>query len=223
LGSCTAKNLGIVTSQKIKSTNCGPVYLLNKNKRKLPAGQGLRVLRLMFEPLSYDACSIPNVVPGTLCKPFDGPLHRRLQGDTGVLTPEAHEHVVDHRLCQGAALLLQATTNGLFQLGYLPPHRVKKWEHDASLCCHVPSPDRAEAEGCQSGVCLAQEAPDVLSISNSGGLEVLQPLLGDDQLLHLPLHQLPLPGCQSGLLVHQAGLPAIGVELPGQDLGTGVL
>jgi hypothetical protein len=67
------------------------------------------------------------------------------------------------------------------------------------------------------------EALDTLSISSSGDLEVLQPLLGSGQLLHLPLHQLPLPGHQSGLLVPQAGLPAIGVELTGQDLGTGVL
>jgi hypothetical protein len=32
-----------------------------------------------------------------------------------------------------------------------------------------------------------------------------------------------LLGHQSGLLVPQAGLPSIGVELAGQDLGTGVL
>jgi hypothetical protein len=74
------------------------------------------------------------------------------------------------------------------------------------------------AKGCQSSVCLAQEAPDALSISSSGGLEVLQPLLGDDQLLHLPL-----PGHHPILLVPQTGLPAICVELAGQDLGTTVL
>jgi hypothetical protein len=47
--------------------------------------------------------------------------------------------------------------------------------------------------------------------------------MGDGQLLHMPLRQLPLSGHQSGLLVLQAGLPAIDVELPGQDLGTSVL
>jgi hypothetical protein len=47
--------------------------------------------------------------------------------------------------------------------------------------------------------------------------------LGDDQLLHLPLCQLPLPGRQSGLLVPQPGILGIRVELTGQDLGTGIL
>jgi hypothetical protein len=63
----------------------------------------------------------------------------------------------------------------------------------------------------------------VLSISNSRGLEVLQALLDDDQLLHLPLRQLPIPGHQSALLGPQAGLPIIDVELLGQHLGTGIL
>jgi hypothetical protein len=48
-------------------------------------------------------------------------------------------------------------------------------------------------------------------------------LLGDDQLLHLALCQLSLSGHQSGLRVPQPGLPAIRVELTGQDLGTGIL
>jgi hypothetical protein len=55
-----------------------------------------------------------------------------------------------------------------------------------------------------------------MSISSSGGLEVLQPLLRDGQLLHLSLHQLALPGHKSGHLVPQAGLL-------GQDLGTSAL
>jgi hypothetical protein len=41
--------------------------------------------------------------------------------------------------------------------------------------------------------------------------------------MHLPLHQLSLSGRQCGLLVPQTSLPAIGVELAGQDLGTGIL
>jgi hypothetical protein len=64
-----------------------------------------------------------------------------------------------------------------------------------------PLPDRAEAKGCQSSVCLVQEAPDTLSITSPGGLEVLQSLLGNDQLLHLSLRQLLLSGRQSCLLV----------------------
>jgi hypothetical protein len=52
---------------------------------------------------------------------------------------------------------------------------------------------------------------------------VFQALLGNDQLLHQPLHQLPLPGCQLSLLVSQPGISGIRVELTGQDLGTNVL
>jgi hypothetical protein len=63
----------------------------------------------------------------------------------------------------------------------------------------------------------------MLSITSSGGLEFLQSLLGNGQLLHLMLRQLPLPSHQSGLLVPQPGLPAIRVELVDQDLGIGVL
>jgi hypothetical protein len=57
-----------------------------------------------------------------------------------------------------------------------------------------------------------------LSVTRSGGPEVFQTLLGDDQLLHLPL-----PGRQLSLLVSQPGIPGIHVELTGQDLGTDVL
>jgi hypothetical protein len=62
-----------------------------------------------------------------------------------------------------------------------------------------------------------------LSVASSGGPEAFQTLLGDDQLLHLPLRQLPLPGRQSGLLVPQPGISSIHVELAGQDPGTGIL
>jgi hypothetical protein len=60
----------------------------------------------VFEPLGYDACNILNVVSSGLRKPFNGPLHCRLQGDVGVAALEVHEHVVGHRLCQRAAFLL---------------------------------------------------------------------------------------------------------------------
>jgi hypothetical protein len=58
----------------------------------------------------------------------------------------------------------------------------------------------------------------MLSITISGGPEVIQALLGDDQLLHLLLL-----GRQSGLLIPQPGISGIRVELTGQDLGMGVL
>jgi hypothetical protein len=47
---------------------------------------------------------------------------------------------------------------------------------------------------------------------------VLQSLLSNSQLLHLPP-----PGHQFGLLVPQSSLPTIDVELAGQDLGTDIL
>jgi hypothetical protein len=55
-------------------------------------------------------------------------------------------------------------------------------------------------------------------VASSGGPEVFQALLGDDQLLHLPL-----PSHQLSLLVSQPGIPGIRIELTGQDLGTNVL
>jgi hypothetical protein len=70
---------------------------------------------------------------------------------------------------------------------------------------------------------LAQEAADTLSITSSGGPEVFQTLQGDDQLLHLLLHQLPLSGSQLSLMVSQLGISGIRVELTGQDLGTDIL
>jgi hypothetical protein len=53
----------------------------------------------MLEPFCYRTGNILNAVPGSLRKPFDGPLHHRLQGDDGATTPEVHQHVVSHRLC----------------------------------------------------------------------------------------------------------------------------
>jgi hypothetical protein len=100
---------------------------------------------------------------------------------------KTHQHVVGYRLCQSAALLLQAAADNLLQLGYLPPSQVKKREHDASLWCRVPILDRAEAEGCQSSVYLAHETPDALYFSSPRCLKILHPLLGDGQLMHLPL------------------------------------
>jgi hypothetical protein len=100
----------------------------------LPVGWGgLCIFGLALEPLGYGMCNIFNTDPGDLRRPFDRPLHRRIQGDAGVTAPEAHQHVVDHRLCQSMALLLQAAADNVLQLGYLPPGRVKKWEHGASL------------------------------------------------------------------------------------------
>jgi hypothetical protein len=63
----------------------------------------------------------------------------------------------------------------------------------------------------------------MLSVTSSGGPEVFQALLGNDQLLHLSVHQLPLSGRQLSLLVSQPGITGIRIELTGQDLGTNVL
>jgi hypothetical protein len=66
-------------------------YWNNRKRRKsYSRAEALCVLRLTLEPLCYRAGSILNVIPGSLRRPFDGPSHRRLQGDTGVTTPEAH-------------------------------------------------------------------------------------------------------------------------------------
>jgi hypothetical protein len=74
-----------------------------------------------------------NAIPGGLRRPFNGPLHHKLQGDDGVTAPEAHQHVVSHRLCQSTAFLLQAAADSLLQLGYLPPDQVKKRKYDTSF------------------------------------------------------------------------------------------
>jgi hypothetical protein len=200
--------------------------LLKKQERRRKScswAEGLRILGLTLEPLRYHASSVLNAVPDGLRRPFDGPLHHRLQGDGGVTTSEAHQHVVSHRLCQSVTFLLQAAADSLLQPGYLPPGRIKKGKYDVGIRSRVPSSDRVEAEGCQSSICLTQEAPDTLPVASLGGLEVLQSLSGDGQLLHLVLRQLPLPGSQPGLLVPPPCLPTIRVELAGQDLGTGVL
>jgi hypothetical protein len=84
--------------------------------------------------------------------------------------------------------LLQKAADSLLQLGYFLPCRVKKGKYDAGFRCRVPSPDRVEAKGHQSSVCLAQEALDTLFVASSGGPEVFQSVLGHDQLLHLHLH-----------------------------------
>jgi hypothetical protein len=68
-------------------------------KKSYSQVEGLCVLRLTLEPLYYRAGNILNVVPDGLRRPFDGPLHHRLQGDAGVTAPEAHQHVVNHHLC----------------------------------------------------------------------------------------------------------------------------
>jgi hypothetical protein len=121
------------------------------------------------------------------------------------------------------AFLLQAAADSLLQLGYFPPYRVQKGKYDNGFWCRVPTPDRVEAKGHQSSACLAQEAPDTLSVTSSGGLKVFQALLGDNQLLHLLLHPLPLPSRQLSLLVSQPSISSIHVELTGQDQGTDVL
>jgi hypothetical protein len=75
-------------------------YWNNRKRRKsCSRAEGLRVLRLTLEPLCYRVGRFLNAVLGILRRPFDEPLHRRLKGDAGVTAPEAHQHVVSHRLC----------------------------------------------------------------------------------------------------------------------------
>jgi hypothetical protein len=123
LGPCSAKNPGIITSLKFKSTNCGTTLFIGMTKNVEKAVSrvgGLRIFGIAFKLLGYDVCSVLNTILASLHKPFDGPLHRMLQGDAGVTALEAHEHLVGHHLCESVALLLQAATDGLLQLGYLP-------------------------------------------------------------------------------------------------------
>jgi hypothetical protein len=108
-------------------------------------------------------------------------------------------------------------------MGYLCRGRIKEGDHDAIFGGRAAGPDGAEAEGGQDGIRLAQEALDTLCITSTSRLEILQPLPGDGELLHLPLRQLPLPRCQSGLLVPQTSLPGISIDLTSQDLDAGVL
>jgi hypothetical protein len=126
---------------------------------------------------------------------------------------EAHQHVLSHRLGQSAAFLLDTAADSILQLGYLCPGIFEERDHDATFWGRVPGPDRAEAEGGQDGIRLAQEASDTLCITSMRRLEILQPLPSDGQLLHLPLRQLPLSCHQSGLLVPQTSLPGVSVEL----------
>jgi hypothetical protein len=75
-------------------------YWNNRKRRKsYSRAEGLCILRLALEPLCYRVGSILNAVSSSLRRPFDMPLHRRLQGDAGVTAPEAYQHVVSHRLC----------------------------------------------------------------------------------------------------------------------------
>jgi hypothetical protein len=67
----------------------------------------------MLKPLGYDVCNIFNAKTGGLRRLFDRPLYCELQGDAGVMAPEAHQHVVGHLLCQSTALLLQAAVDSL--------------------------------------------------------------------------------------------------------------
>jgi hypothetical protein len=95
--------------------------------------------------------------------------------------------MLGHHLGQSVAFLLDAATDNILQLGYLCHGRIKEGDRDATFWGRAAGPDGAEAEGGQDGIRLAQEAPDTLCITSSRCLEILQPLLGDSQLLHLLL------------------------------------
>jgi hypothetical protein len=86
LGPCGAKNLGIITSQKFKSTKYDTTLFIGKTKEEKAASRAgdLCIFRLALEPLGYGSCNIFNADPSSLRRPFDRSLHRRLQGDAGV-------------------------------------------------------------------------------------------------------------------------------------------
>jgi hypothetical protein len=96
LGPYGAKNQGIILPlqklSKNQQTGYDIINYWNNRKRRKSCSwaECLRVLRLTLEPLCYRAGSILNAVPGSLRRPFDGPLHHRLQGDAGVTAPKAH-------------------------------------------------------------------------------------------------------------------------------------
>jgi hypothetical protein len=70
------------------------------------------------------------------------------------------------------AFLLQVAADRLLYLGYFPPCKVQKGKYDAGFRYRVSSPDRAEAKGRQSNVCLAQKALETMSVTSSGDPEV---------------------------------------------------
>jgi hypothetical protein len=64
-----------------KSTNSGTKLIIGINRKRRKCGsqaEGLHVLRLRLEQLYYHTGCILNAVPGSLRRPFDGTLHRRL-------------------------------------------------------------------------------------------------------------------------------------------------
>jgi hypothetical protein len=83
-----------ITEVKSKSTNntttLSIIRIIERGGKSYSRVEGLRVLRLTLESLCYRAGSILNAVPGSLHRPFNGPLHHRLQGDARVTAPEAH-------------------------------------------------------------------------------------------------------------------------------------
>jgi hypothetical protein len=100
---CQKPGNNITTTEvKSKLTNIGMILIIGINRKRMKSCsrvEGLRVLRLTLKPLCYHTGIILNAVPGSLRRPFDGTLHRRLQGDAGVTASKAHQHMVSHRLC----------------------------------------------------------------------------------------------------------------------------
>jgi hypothetical protein len=95
-------NHNTTTEVKSKLTNSGTTLIIGINRKRRKSYsrvEGLCVLRLTLELLCCRTGSILNAAPGSLRRPFDGTLHRRLQGDARVIAPEAHQHVVSHCLC----------------------------------------------------------------------------------------------------------------------------
>jgi hypothetical protein len=77
------------------------------------------VFRLTLKPCSQ---GLGGLLDASL---HDGPLCHWLKGDLGVLAPEASQHMLRHRLCQGTALCLHLLVDDLLQLQYLGSSRAK--------------------------------------------------------------------------------------------------
>jgi hypothetical protein len=135
---------------------------------------------------------------------------------------EAQQHVLCHCLSQGMILLLQLAADDLLQLGNLGSSGVKKWKHDTNLLCQEPKAEGVEAKGHHSSLGLAQEVPNSPCLIGPGRLELLQPLLSNRQLLHLPLGQPLLPICQLRHPGVQVALPDVSSKLTCHGVEVGI-
>jgi hypothetical protein len=97
--------------------------------------------------------------------------------------------VLHNRLRHDAGLYFQPIGDDIFQLQHLGASRVKQQELNADFLSWDPGPEGAKAKGYKCRPGLEQKVPDFLCLTHTNSLEVLQPFLGCNQLLHLLLGQ----------------------------------